>query len=144
MARLTTKQRLFVEAYCGPALGNATEAARLAGYKGNDVTLSSVGSENLRKPQIAEAIEQAKPEIEAVATRHERQAFLTSVMRGERQKGLWPDISERMHAANLLNKMDGSYIQRVEVSTGAGDLSAEERRRRLAELRALEDAYGAG
>ncbi len=54
---LTYKQRLFVDAYLGRANGNATEAARLAGYKGSEVTLASVGYENLRKPQIAARIE---------------------------------------------------------------------------------------
>jgi len=49
---LTTKQKLFVESYLSDGF-NATEAARAAGYKGNDVTLASVGYENLRKPQIA-------------------------------------------------------------------------------------------
>jgi hypothetical protein len=37
-------------------MGNATEAARLAGYRGNDVTLAASGHENLRKPQISEAV----------------------------------------------------------------------------------------
>lgn len=58
---LTTKQRLFIEAYL--ANPNATEAARKAGYKGNDNTLRSVGAENLAKPSIAnllnERVEQA-------------------------------------------------------------------------------------
>jgi hypothetical protein len=53
---LTLKQRLFIEAYCGRARGNATEAARLANYDGTDVTLATVGCENLRKPQIKDAI----------------------------------------------------------------------------------------
>jgi phage terminase small subunit len=53
---LTGKQQAFVNAYLGPANFNATEAARLAGYAGNDATLAAVGYENLRKPQIAEAI----------------------------------------------------------------------------------------
>jgi phage terminase small subunit len=52
--KLTTKQRLFVEAYL--ANPNATEAARRAGYAGNDVTLGAVGAENLKKPQIAALI----------------------------------------------------------------------------------------
>ena len=51
---LTDKQRLFVAAYLDCL--NATEAARRAGYEGNDTTLASVGYENLRKPQIAAAI----------------------------------------------------------------------------------------
>jgi hypothetical protein len=50
--KLTLKQQRFVAAYLGPAQGNATEAARLAGYHGNRVTLAAVGSENLRNPLI--------------------------------------------------------------------------------------------
>ena len=54
--KLTTKQRLFVEAYL--ANPNATEAARKAGYKGSDATLANTGAENLRKPYIAKLVEQ--------------------------------------------------------------------------------------
>lgn len=54
--KLTTKQQLFVEAYLGAARGNATEAARLAGYAGTDETLRAIGYENLTKPHIAEAV----------------------------------------------------------------------------------------
>ncbi len=52
--KLTTKQRLFVEAYL--LTSNATESARRAGYKGNDNTLGVVGNENLSKPKIAEMV----------------------------------------------------------------------------------------
>lgn len=65
--KLTTKQRLFVEAYIGEARGNATEAARRAGYKGNDVTLGAVGAENLRKPQIRALCEERVQEAAMTA-----------------------------------------------------------------------------
>ncbi len=52
---LTGKQLKFATEYIKCL--NATEAARRAGYEGNDVTLGSVGYENLRKPQIASFIE---------------------------------------------------------------------------------------
>jgi hypothetical protein len=55
--RLTGLQRAFVDAYMGDARFNATEAAARAGYQGDRVTLASVGSENLRKPQIMAEIE---------------------------------------------------------------------------------------
>lgn len=55
-AKLTDKQRIFIEAYL--TCWNATEAARQAGYAGNDATLAVVGSENLRKPQIQGAIQE--------------------------------------------------------------------------------------
>lgn len=54
MAELTGKQALFVKHYC--VCLNATRAAELAGYKGNRHTLSTVGYENLRKPEIKAAI----------------------------------------------------------------------------------------
>ena len=54
---LTPKQRAFVAAYVGEAKGNGTQAARLAGYAGDDHTLSMVGTENLRKPAIMAALE---------------------------------------------------------------------------------------
>lgn len=56
MSSLTHKQQLFVDAYLETF--NATEAARRAGYKGNENTLSTVGYENIRKPNIREQIEQ--------------------------------------------------------------------------------------
>lgn len=61
--KLTTKQRLFCEAYISNANGNATEAARIAGYKGNDVTLGAVGAENLKKPLIAEMCEKRVTDV---------------------------------------------------------------------------------
>lgn len=54
--KLTVKQQLFIEAYLGVSRGNATDAARRAGYKGNDKTLGVVGLENLAKPYIAAAV----------------------------------------------------------------------------------------
>lgn len=50
--KFTGKQWAFVNAYLSNNF-NGTEAARTAGYKGNDVTLAAVAYENLRKPHIA-------------------------------------------------------------------------------------------
>ena len=62
--RLTRKQQLFVAAYVGEAKGNATEAARIAGYGGSDATLRQTGSENLTKPHIIAAVEELAEELE--------------------------------------------------------------------------------
>lgn len=59
--KLTIKQQTFVAEYL--KTGNATEAARRAGYKGNDVTLGRVGADNLKKPQIQGAIREAKAKV---------------------------------------------------------------------------------
>ena len=61
--RLTPKQAAFVDAYVGRAKGNATEAARIAGYQGNENTLSSTGWETLRNPAVADAVEQRRAEL---------------------------------------------------------------------------------
>ena len=49
----SAKQRRFVEAYVGAARGNATEAARMAGYSGS---YSTVGYKNIRKDHIKRAV----------------------------------------------------------------------------------------
>lgn len=53
--KLTGKQQAFIDHYlsCG---FNATEASRLAGYKGSDTALGVIGHRNLRKAKIAEEI----------------------------------------------------------------------------------------
>lgn len=56
--KLTLKQKRFVTEYV--RTGNATQAAQLAGYKeDNNASLRSIGWENLTKPDIVDAIEQA-------------------------------------------------------------------------------------
>jgi|GEM_PF-2321496 Phage terminase, small subunit len=47
---LTTKQRDFIDAYCGSAQGHITKAAIAAGYA--ERSAYSIGSENLKKPEI--------------------------------------------------------------------------------------------
>ena len=58
--KMTPKQQIFVSEYL--KTGNATEAARRAGYKGNDNTLGQVGNENLRKPKVVELIKSKEAE----------------------------------------------------------------------------------
>ena len=52
--KLTPKQQAFVDAYVGEAKGNATKAALDAGY--SPKTAYSIAHENLKKPEIAQAI----------------------------------------------------------------------------------------
>lgn len=62
---LNLKQEKFVAAYIGKANGNATAAARLAGYAGSTNTLNSVGFDLLRKPEIVEAVAAHKAAVKA-------------------------------------------------------------------------------
>ena len=103
---LTPKQRAFADYYI--ECGNATEAARKAGYKGNNITLGAVGAENLKKPQIAGYIaEIVKPnEKKRIADAEEVIEFYTAVMRGEikDQFGLDASLSDRLKAGDSLMK----------------------------------------
>ena len=59
MAKLTPKQQRFVEEYLIDL--NATQAAIRAGY--SEKTAYSVGHENLKKPEIQKAIEEAQEKL---------------------------------------------------------------------------------
>jgi hypothetical protein len=62
---LTFKQRAFVKAFVGPAAGNATKAAAMAGYSdSNRNVLAVTGWETLRKPNVQRAIARAMAERE--------------------------------------------------------------------------------
>ena len=64
---LTKKMEMFCQYYTGKANFNAARAARMAGYKGKPAVLSSVGYENLRKPDIKRRIaELMEPELEVL------------------------------------------------------------------------------
>lgn len=80
-ARLTIKQSAFIDAYI--ELGNATQAALKAGY--NKKTAYSIGSENLKKPEIKNAIDERLAAIESarIAKPKEVMEYLTAVLRGE-------------------------------------------------------------
>jgi hypothetical protein len=108
---LTHKQRRFVEAYTG----NATEAARAAGYKGNDVTLAAVGSENLRKPLIAAAIAaREKPKTASLMLRRTgRQAFWASVADDPKA-----EMKDRLRASELLGRSEADFTEKVQHQGG--------------------------
>lgn len=103
---LTPKQKSFADYYI--ETGNATEAARKAGYKGSSNTLGVTGSENLRKPIVSAYIKSRMAEIDAgrIATADEVMKFYTSVMRGEvkDQFGLDAQLADRLNAGKELMK----------------------------------------
>jgi phage terminase small subunit len=114
MAGLSERQRRFVELYMGECAGNATEAYMRAGYKPKDRrSAESCGERLLRNVEVIEAIgvrSSARPEV---ATREERQAWWTSVMRGE--LGDDADVYARLRASELLGKSQLDFKERVEL-----------------------------
>lgn len=116
--KLTEKQRRFVEAYMGAAAGNASEAARVAGYKGR---AGWAADDVMSNEKVRAAIEERQRGDPLVATREERQRFWTSIMRGEPQVQLIgerpattvPAMRERILAAQHLAKASGDFVERI-------------------------------
>ena len=102
---LNDMQKKFVDAY----MGNATEAARIAGYK----QPHSQGPRLLEKVEIKKAIQQReKKETKvSIATRQQRQEFWTNTM----YNGL-VDIKDRLKASELLGKSQADFTDKLEAT----------------------------
>lgn len=129
--KLTPKQKAFADFYI--ELGNATEAAKKAGYKGNN--LNRVASENLSKLDIKNYIDERMKEIESerIAKAEEVLAFLSSSLRGDILEevvatesdgagGIKPIIlkkqlsaKDRIKAAELLGKRYALFTEKVDL-----------------------------
>lgn len=107
---LNAKQRKFVLAYAG----NGTEAARAAGWRGDDRTLAVTASQLLRNPKVIEAIKarEVKELRPAIMSRQERQAFWSAIARGEDGDG---EMQHRLKASELLGKSEGDFLDRLKV-----------------------------
>jgi len=122
---LTEKQRRFVLAYVGEAMGNATEAARVAGY----AHPNQQGSETLAKHGVQAALSAlaAPAEKRSIASTEEIHERLTAILRGEvvsttrveSETGVSeavkaPSAAEMAAAAKLLLTARGELVKRVE------------------------------
>ena len=110
--KLTPKQKAFADYYI--ETGNATEAARRAGYKKPNVQ----GSQNLEKLSIKSYIEERvkASDEKRIAKGEEVLEYLTKVMRGEEkdQFGLDASLQDRTKAAELLGKRYRLFVDKVE------------------------------
>lgn len=102
--KLTPKQKLFAEYYIQS--GNATEAAKKAGY--SEKAARQIGTENLAKPSISAYIAERMEGLDKslIAESDEVLKFYTAVMRGEvkDQFGLDASLSDRLKAGDSLMK----------------------------------------
>lgn len=110
MAKLTPKQQRFVDEYLIDL--NATQAAIRAGY--SPKTAYSIGDENLKKPEIKKAIEQAQKE------RSERTLVTQDdVIRGLLTEAEWQgegsSHSARVSAWTQLGKHLNMFNEKVQV-----------------------------
>jgi len=105
---MTTRQQKFVEFYS--ACGNASEAAKRAGYK----TKSNViGAKLLAKDSIKQKINKIaeKDSKKRIATARDIKEFLSKVMEDETQ-----DMKDRLKASDLLGKTKALYIEKREIT----------------------------
>ncbi|MCI5874059.1 MAG: terminase small subunit [Clostridiales bacterium] len=102
--KLTIKQKAFADYYI--ECGNATEAARKAGY--SEKYLNTNANKLLQNTTISSYIaERTKPtEQKRIATGDEIMMFFTRVMYGEEKDafGLDPSLQDRLNAAKELAK----------------------------------------
>ncbi|MDZ4994026.1 terminase small subunit [Clostridium perfringens] len=110
--KLTPKQKAFADYYI--ELGNATEAARRAGYKKPNVQ----GSQNLEKLSIKSYIDERINALDEtrIAKGEEVLEYLTKVMRGKEkdQFGLDASLQDRTKAAELLGKRYRLFTDKIE------------------------------
>jgi phage terminase small subunit len=130
--KLTQRQRLFVEAYIGQANGNGREAARAAGYSGDDNALSSRAFELMRNPKIAELI--GVRVEEAVMRSNEVLSQLSAIAKAD-----WQDfleirrdkdgeiisatlkLADKIKSLELLGKYHKLFSERFDLSVQVSD-----------------------
>jgi len=136
--KLTNKQITFIDAYLGEAKMNATQAARIAGYKHPEVQ----GAENLRKLRAYISKTMDERHTKAIATQKEVQEFFTSVLRGEVKEEVVSNngkvlevpasTKDRLKAAECMGRAYGMFTERKEISgtmdinIGVGDYDEDE------------------
>lgn len=98
--------------------GNATEAYKNAGYKvRSDNTAAVCAAKLLRNAKVQSRIAELREELDShkIMDAAERRELLTQFARDEETAK--PD---RLKAMDLLNKMDGVYINKTQVSGADG------------------------
>lgn len=105
--KLTAKQQAWIDYY--KQGHTATEAARLAGYRGKNHDV--IGSQNLVK--LKEYIAERESVLEAprIADMAEINAFWTDIMRDNLQ-----EPKDRLKASELRARAAGGFIDRQEVT----------------------------
>ena len=114
-AQLSLKQLRFVKEFA--ALGNASEAARRAGYR-TSPRVGQIGHENLKKPAIASAIRAEIQRIEAEVTPQRVQRRLDEIGRAAQSAA---QFGPAVRAEELIGKSIGMWIDQSLRLSGAID-----------------------
>lgn len=107
--KLNARQKAFCEFYV--VCGNATEAAKKAGY--SETYSKNRIHELLKNVGICGYVEelQKKAQSSRIMSAIERREFLTKMILKEDAKD-----TDRLKALDILNKMDGEYTEKVQLS----------------------------
>jgi phage terminase small subunit len=117
-----------VEFFMGPAAGNATKAALMAGY--SEATARKQGSRLLTFVDIQRAIDERANSDPVVWTREDRQRFWTAVASGAPGYQDAP-LRDRLKASELLGRSQADFTDKGNNrGTDLGELIAEVARRR--------------
>jgi phage terminase small subunit len=132
---MTPKQQRFVQEYLIDL--NATQAAIRAGYK--QKAAYATGAENLKKPEIQEAIQKARSKREERTELN--QDWVLAHLRSEAElTAEGSSHSARIRALELLGKHLGMFEDTLKIKTELPDISKltpEQRASLLATLRSL-------
>lgn len=112
---MTHRQELFIQEYI--KTGNATSSAIKAGYSKR--TAKSIGQRLLTFVDIKKKIDELSQKVanNNIMTAKERQEYLSKLINSDNVK-----VSDKLKALDILNKMTGEYIQKVEVN---GELKSD-------------------
>ena len=128
---LTIKQEKFCIEYAKS--GNARQAYKKAGYKcKNDASVDASASQLLRNPKVKERLAELTEEVKnnAIADIQEMQETLTKIIRqnieeevimfdpasGIQREKKTPAVKEIISAINTLGKMQGAFIEKLDVT----------------------------
>lgn len=154
MAKLTEKQRRFADEYI--RLGNATEAAIVAGYSLK--TAKQIGKENLTKPYLKSYIDGVLEEMASkrIMQASEAMELLTTIARGEMEETMYigtsdgvitiedkkPDINQRTTALKEILKRypidreDKEKMTKIQIERIKAEVDLAK-----AQLKQLDDGY---
>ncbi len=130
---MNERQKRFVDFYI--QTGNASEAARMAGYSKN--IANRIGAENLSKPVIRAEINSRLGELKTQRTADTQEILehLTSVVRGELTEEVVTNSGkkitakvnqrDRLKAAEMLLKVNGAFREQVDVKVDSSTLFVE-------------------
>lgn len=121
---MNNNQRTFAQEYVKNG-NNGTKAYMKAYPDCTYETAMANASDLLRNTKVKEYIESLQAEIEdkAIMSAKERMEWLTKVVTGEIDEKIY--MSDKLKSIDILNKMDGNYVTKVEGNIGITNIEVD-------------------